>query len=566
MAIQQLGTYPYYAQQTGAVSSSGTGESKKDNNELADELAQIERAGKAAEEAFVKKLELIQLKARNKEITDNLKVQEEDAERAYRDFIKTKNSKGAATVDSGENGFMRWLSNAGTAIVNIGKSFIGFDKNGKWDPVKCLTNVAITAAAIGATFIPYVGPVIGYGLLTAGVVGGTIGVANGISELEKAEKSGDQRKIDEAQQNICGNAFIGITSACGLRGVGKAFRTSSATAEMASSATARTSAGGKCVESISNFGRDITVNAFKATKHSALNGTTPSLTGLRSWKKQYGIKNQKMSEMFSQKIAQLEEQILTETNLAKRALLQEQKQLLETNLAEYSKIGTGIKSKADFDKLAQDNMAKFNQEYVQSAYTRNPAGEYDINGILVKEQEFLNFQNRVIRQQRAIDKELQQLIKAKENMMRTFAKRPKKHRAALDEYVSTADVKRSVLKPSSYIKTKEQIAIGGKNPGFATKALGKAVTHPASNIAKASGAWVSPIHSGAMLYTMELTPEETQAQIQAMETGINGIKALREKMENAETVEDFNAALTEYNNLVAAVNGQQQESGTQADE
>ena len=553
MTFGYVNSLSYFAPSTAATNSGTSTKSKQD-----DERAQHEKDVKAAQEAFAKRIELAQLKAQNREIISNLGTEQENAEIAYQNFVKTKNSKGSATLDTGQKGAMRWLSNAGTALCNMGKSIAGFDKDGNWDAKKCITNVGITALAIGATFIPYIGPVIGYGLLATGVAGGAIGVANGVSKLEKAEKSGDQRKIDEAQQDICGNAFIGVTSALGLRGLGKAFRTSSLTAEAASSATARTSSVGKCAESISNFGRDITVNAFRATKQSAASGLTPSLTKFRSWDKQYKIKNKQMTDMYTQKLAQLDEQILAETNPAKKVLLQEQKQLLEANSAEFSKIGRSIKSKADFDKLNQDNMAKFNQDYVQSAYTKNASGEYDIGGTLVKEQEFLTFQNRVIRQQRAIEKELQQLIKAKENMMRTFAKHPKKHRAALDEYVSTTGVKRSKWKPSTWFTSKELLAIGGKNPSYTCKGIAKSITAPASNVPKAIGAWVDPIHSGAMLFTTELSPEETQAQIDAMQTAINGIKTLREKMITAESIEDFNAAMAEYEQLVAAANGEAQ--------
>lgn len=563
MAIEQVSTYPFYGQHKAGEINDGADKNKKQNDELANELAQLERNANAAQDAFLKKIELVTLKAKNKAVIDNLRTQEEDAERAYRQFEKTKNSKGAGTVDSGKSGFVRWLSNAGTALVNMGKSIIGYDKNGNWDPVKCVTNIGITAAAIGATFIPYVGPVIGYGLLTTGVIGGAIGVANGIDKLNKAEKNGDQRKIDEAQQDICGNAFIGITSALGLRGIGKAFRTSSSTAEMASSATARNGIGGKCIESVSNFGRDITVNAFRSTKYSASQGLTPSLGGFKSWTEQYKVQYKKISESYTQKIAELESKILAETNPAKKVLLQEQKQLLEANLAEFNTIGRTVKSKANFDKLAKDNMAKFNEEYVQATYTKNTAGEYDINGILVKEQEFMNFQNSIIRQQRALGKELQKLIKTKENMMRTFAKHPEKHRAALDEYISTTDVKRSWYKPSDWLKTKELIAIGGKNPGYVLRTFNSALTHPASNVAKFSGAWVTPIHSGAMLLTSELTPEETQAQLETMRNAIDSISALREKMEKSQTVEEFNEAITEYNNLVAAANGKQPSQETE---
>lgn len=564
MALGQVNSFSYSVPQT-RTSHSGNNQEQKKDDTLAQELAQLDKAAQAAQDAFAKRIELIQIKARNNEIVTNLQSQQDEAEKAYQQFLKSKDSKGKARIDTGTKGFSRWMANAGTALVNMGKSIAGYDKDGNWDSKRCIKNVGMTALAIGATFIPYVGPVIGYGLLTAGVLGAGIGIAHGASKLDKAEKSGNQAKIDEAQQDICGNAFIGITSALGLRGIGNAFRTSSATAELASAATARASRAGKCVEAISNFGRDMTVNAFKATKHSAASGVAPSLTKFRSWDKQYKIKNKQMADMFAQKLAKLDEQISAETNFAKRALLQEQKQLLEASYTEFSKIERNIKSKTDFDKLAQNNKPKSNQKYIQNAYTEKsclPAGKWrmqwfrNVNGTLVKEEEFLLFQNRIMRQQRAIEKELQQLIKAKENMMRTFAKHPKKHRAALDEYISTADIKTSFFKPSTWLKSKEMIAIGGKNPGYTTSLLGSALITPGSNVAKGIGTWIEPIHSGALLFTADLSPEETQAQQDTMQEAIEKISALKDKMINAETIEEYNAAIEEYESLVAAVNGE----------
>ena len=472
MALGQVSTFPYYVQPTVAASV-GDNNKRKQDNELANESAQNEINSKAAQEAFFKRIELETIKAENNAVIENLRTQEEEAERAYRQFEKTKNAKGAATVDSGQNGFARWMSNAGTALWNMGKSIIGFDKDGNWDPVKCATNIGITAAAIGATCIPYVGPFIGYGLLAYGVISGAYGVYNGINKLEKAEKSGDQQKIDEAQQDICSGAFIGITSIFGLRGVGKAFRTSSATAESASAATARSNIGGKCVESVSNFGKDITVNAFKATKHASSNGTIPSLTKLRSWEKQYNKKLAQYQQNINNEIQNIDNLISRTTDNEKLALLFEKRALLTKNKMELEKFAS-LESKAEIDKLvasdtktaAQQNMERLN------SYSMDASGGVTLPGGVVKTEQFMQFQRRMQNLQRAYDKNLKDLIKTKENMMRTFAKNPNKHRAELDGYISTADIKRSWYKPSDWLKSKEMLAIGGKNPGYTYKFIG----------------------------------------------------------------------------------------------
>ena len=56
----------------------------------------------------------------------------------------------------------------------MGKSLVGFDKDGKLNPEKALRNAAITALAAGATLIPVLGPAIGYGLLAYGVGSGVV--------------------------------------------------------------------------------------------------------------------------------------------------------------------------------------------------------------------------------------------------------------------------------------------------------------------------------------------------------------------------------------------------------
>ena len=559
MALGQGINFPYFNYFPAVTPAGGSkkdgDDNQNDENVFAKQQEQLEQEAKKSQEEFLARLELVKLKQEHADVTKNLQQQQYDAERAYRVFQKSKNQNGEGRLDSGKGGFLRWLSNAGTSLVNLGKSIIGFDKDGKWNPLKCLKNVVVTAAAIGACFIPVVGPAIGYGLLATGVIGGAVGVAKGVSKLNEAELSGDQRKIDEAQQDICGNAFIGITSAFGLRGVGAGFRTSAATAELASSATARTGLAGRTVESLSNFGRDVTVNALRSTKHSAAAGTVPSLMRFRGWDKQYRVQRLELQKNLNQKIAEIDRKMLAETDPAKQVLLQEQKQMLEANLSEINQIGTRVRTKEDFDKLANDNMAKTNEEYIQDGFgerigiTDNGVTNYgyNVNGTLVREQEFLNFQRMVIRQQRAIDKELKALTKAKENMMRTFEKSGK-HRAELEKYISDGK-------------------IGGKNPRITKGLWSRALTSPASTAPKAIGMWVDPLYSGAAGLTVDLSKEDTQAQLDAMQMAIDTIKSRREELENASTFEEFNIAMAHYNQLLLAASGEadvsQQPDGSQ---
>ena len=221
---------------------------------------------------YEESLKLLRLKKKKKEIEKEYKIEQniEDIKEQKQQIEKNKKEDGSSTytVSYKKQGFWgktgRWLVNAGTALVNTGKSLLGIESDGSWNWKKCLKNVGIAALAVGATGIPVLGPAIGYGLLAAGGISGAVGVVKGVSRLKNAKTD---EEIDKAQQDICTGAFIGITSVFGLRGVGKAYRTSAGTASHASHAAARTGLG-KVVETVSNFGRDITVNALRATVNS----------------------------------------------------------------------------------------------------------------------------------------------------------------------------------------------------------------------------------------------------------------------------------------------------------
>ncbi len=117
-------------------------------------------------------------------------------------------------------------SKVGHALLNIGKgavsclgSLIGVDKNGKFSFATLAKNVGLMALAAAATMIPVVGPFVGPALLWGGVAAGTIGVGKGVY---KACVAKTDEEVDMAFQDMGHGAFIGVTSAMGLRNVGKA--------------------------------------------------------------------------------------------------------------------------------------------------------------------------------------------------------------------------------------------------------------------------------------------------------------------------------------------------------
>lgn len=118
-----------------------------------------------------------------------------------------------------------------TGTLNVVKSLVGYDKDGKWNWKKCLKNVAIAvgvaalcvvAAPLGAGLAATLGcsavgtavaatpTILGY----AGLAAGTFGAGKGIYKACKAET---MQELDNAAQEIGSGATIAIASRVGLK-------------------------------------------------------------------------------------------------------------------------------------------------------------------------------------------------------------------------------------------------------------------------------------------------------------------------------------------------------------
>ncbi len=543
----------------GSSSSSNTG-----NESFEDYQKRIKAEVEAERKKFEESLKLFELKEEKTEIIKPLEQNIEEIESTKNQIETSKNKDGSSTLraDTKKMGFggkaLRWLSNAGTAVVNMGKALVGIEKDGSWNWKKCLRNVAVTAAAVGACFIPVIGPAIGYGLAAVGVAGGAVGVAKGIKNLNEAKT---EEQIDKAQQDIVAHAIVGITSAFGLRGMGKGFRLSNPSA--ASTAAPKTSFFGRMGESISNFGRDMTVNAWRATKQAmsadkalivAKGGgfggfrraygskVKDAWQSFNSWKARFDKKYKQIETDLNNKINNLNNKITAETNSAKKALLEEQKAYLEYNLTELRSLGSRVKTKADYDKLMKDNSATFNKEYVDT-YTKNSSGDYDFNGMQISAKEFMTFKKQALRMQDMYNKELQNLIKTKENLMRNLAAKPDKNASELAEYIPSLDVKRKWYKPLNYLKNDYQLAIGGKEAGKFRESLGIILTAPASRVPMAIGSWGKE-YSDSILFSQTLTKEETLQTIASIDEQIKTLKDQIAAIENMDAAQfaQFKAA------------------------
>lgn len=357
------------------------------------------------------------------------------------------------STEKKEKGFFKkaanWVSSAGSALLSMGKSLIGFDKDGKWHPEKALKNAAVTALAVGATFIPVVGPAIGYGLLAYGVGSGVVGVAKGVQKLNDAKT---EQEEEQARQDICAGAAIGITSAIGLRGLGK-------TASTASATTTRQSILSKLGQEVKN----ITINPLKATTQAVktdyaavksagffktFGNKATSAFKSTNYETKYNDKYNNMETGLNNKLADINSKIATETNPAKKVLLEEQKSMLEGNLNELHNL-QNIKTKVEFDNLKTTNSATKNQETLTN-YTQQNHG-YEINGQAVSKKRFEAFESEMKSIQKIYKKDLKQLLDTKECIMRKMASKPDGHTTELNEY--TQSTIRAKYKTSKDLKT-----------------------------------------------------------------------------------------------------------------
>lgn len=464
---------------------------------------------------------------------------------------KNKKSDGSSSVRTPYKklGFWgkvgRWCSNAGSAIVNIGKNLAGIEKDGSWNWKKCLKNVAITLAAIGACFIPVVGAAIGYSLAVTGVGMGVYGTVKGISNLKNASDNDDEA-IDNAQQEIITGAFTAVTSAIGLRGIGRGVSASNA-----SVAAERTSVAGKAWQSVSQFGRDVTVNAWRATgeamkadraliaAQSGKWGITKffqaagaKIKNINNYTNQEQMQRKDLKEFTNNRLNTVNEEINKLNNLQREhgsltnyetetlTRLQNERNILQANQREFNKFfGKNIQKKNKYDKLYQEN-----------------SGTKAINTI--KNDNSLNnfYAKQLLEQQKRYNYALKRLIRTRESRMRYLAKTPDDNKRILKKYVSTKDVEKSLLKPTTWRKNKYQLAIGGKN-GSTFNTL---ITHPASTAPKAIQI-IDPVYTIPIGYGQEISADQYNETISNSDLQIAPLEQIEKAINDCKDVNELNA-------------------------
>ena len=577
MPAGMVGTYNgIFGNPWGGFSSSSSSSSSSILNEsYEDYKKRLEKERAEKSKAQKASLEAIQLEKDKDEVKKTLGLDTsiknlENTKRDIQNNIDKKTGESSVVAKrTKEDSFWtkagRWISNAGTAVVNIGKGLVGIEKDGSWNWKKGLTNAAITIGAIGASFIPVIGPVIGYGMLAGGAVFGTIGVAKGVSELKNAKT--DLEK-DKAQQDICTNALVAGLSVFGLRGLGSGLRTgattsastSGVTMAKASAATSRTGLVGKTIEAASNFGRDITVNAWRATSNAvradlaAVNVAGGGVSGASKvwWQRvSNGVKNfNNFKHKYDEKIKNMEAKIqkdmeaidaelriIPSSEKNKIALLREQKCILNQNRKELRNL-YNIKSKADFDKLLTENSSTKMIDRMKG-YIQDAAGNYKIGQGSISQAEYKIFMDSMLKTQKAYQKGMNEIVNLKIASMRTLAKDPTMNATALNEYVPNATQSWSMWKPSTYGKNKYQIAIGGDNPGYGMRLMKATLKRPELYTVAYVNQMIDPQYSTPFMFGQEFSKEEVKDQLAVLDENLTSYKEVEKAIDNAKTQEEL---------------------------
>ena len=392
---------------------------------------------------------LAQLEVQNKE----LKVAEDQLEKA------TKQEDGSVVIEPSMAEYkklpwwkktLRAASNMGQGIINLATKFIGME-DGKWDPIKCLKNVGMAVGAIAACAIPVVGPVIGAGLLATGVISGGVAVVRGINKANKAETL---QELDNAYQDIGAGAFIGVSSALGVRGLGKGFRLNGSTG--ASVAKPRTSLLGKAWQNVSQFCRDITVNAFKSTKQTvgeqaaafstAKANATGHFRGIKAWGSVYKSNVSKILPSLGKERFDKAKQN-TANNIQKRIdeigqnpvdkLQQSELKFLEAQLRELNSSAT----KNQWMNAKKSSKAHQEAKKLQEAMSKlRSKGKVKINGKELKNTnpDEVKALQAMINQAKGYAKEMKTLSDLRIKTMRWMAMKPKQNKAELEAYAGSS--------------------------------------------------------------------------------------------------------------------------------
>ena len=444
---------------------------------------------------------------------------------------KSKKKDGSAIVAESRKDMtwgqraLRTVTNMGKGIWNTLKGVAGFEADGKWNWKKCLKNVAITAAAIGACFIPVVGPAIGVALAATGVAAGTVGIVKSSVEMSKAKTDAEK---DKAQQNLGANIFVTVSSALGLKGAGKAFRTSS-TASNAATGSGAAGAGSKLAslgQAISNFFKDTTVNAWKGMKQNIANDKA-AVAENGFWKtfgsklsnafksnyhtKKFERKKDELLRSLEERIQKIDTDLPTKSGNEK-TLLDLEKEALTSVINKVR----NAKTKADWDALATNKDIS------------------DLSSLMQGEQagaseSMLTALKRISKENDDLLNQLEKLSNFKLKSMREKTFSTKKHKAELDDYVSSETLESHWWNPKFGNKYQKILGKNSTN-GAVLRGIGNASVAPAGAPVKVMNTLVWPVTSEYGLY---MDADTVAAQLETLEAQKAELEAALKEAEKA---------------------------------
>lgn len=490
-------------------------------------------------------------KLKELKITETL--EKAKAEKAQLEKSKKADGSGTKRTPYKKQGFWgkaaRWGSNLLTAGLNMGKQLLGFEKDGKWNWKKCLTNVGLTALC----FVPYVGPVARLGLATAGLIGGGKQLVEGIKQFNKVKNSDNDEAIDNAIQDILGGGAIVIGSTCGLRTIGKG-------AANAVTSQTRTSLIGKGWQKSTQFLADTFVNPFKATvqavKADAVSISQNGLLGsfkqsASNLKNKETMQKQEINNSINERLTKVDAKIkelqewqklngkLSQNDKQYLATLKEEKFLLERNKSEMSNFFEGqIKEKAIYDNLKENNSgAKAITRMENRSTSANPN---KIQGQVLSDKQLATFYSRITKQQNAYNKALNKLIDTQNRVMRRLAEKPNQNLVELNRYVPNREKltwwQKNVSKKNTY-----QVAITDKKISMPDLSKGKALITPTLTVTGCNNLFTDSLHSVPLFFGEDYTKEEFEAEIKNYDAQIALLEAAEKKFDNCKNVEEVNA-------------------------
>lgn len=543
---ENIWTMPSSSTTTSTTASTDNETYEQYKKRMEKEAKEAETSSNNAELNTIKEDKLKELK-----ITETLGKAK--AEKAQLEKSKKADGSGTKRTPYKKQGFWgkaaRWGTNLLTAGLNMGKQLLGFEKDGKWNWKKCLTNVSLTALC----FVPYVGPVARLGLATAGLIGGGKQLVEGIKQFNKVKNSDNDEAIDNAIQDILGGGTIIIGSTCGLRAIGKG-------ATNAVTSQSRTSLVGKGWQKSTQFLADTFVNPFKATvqavKADAVSISQNGLLGsfkqsTSNLKNKETMQKQEINNSINERLTKIDAKIkelqewqklngkLSQNDKQYLATLKEEKFLLERNKSEMSNFFEGqIKEKAIYDNLKENNSgAKAITRMENRSVSANPN---KIQGQVLSDKQIATFYSRITKQQNAYNKALNKLIDTQNRVMRRLAEKPNQNLVELNRYVPNREKltwwQKNISKKNTY-----QVAITDKKISMPDLSKGKALITPTITVTGCDNLFTDSVHSAPFFFGEDYTKDEFEAEIKNYDAQIALLEEATKKFDNCKNVEEVNA-------------------------